>query len=206
MIEVTSAPAPSNGWSTQASIRNLTIGFKTTDDALETRGSYLEYIQNKRDPNKLTKTAKNSIEDAAYQVALAPQSILLEEELHCNTLRDHAIKQQGEAQLLPYKRQFFLPVIVTTARLFICNFDPADIVIARGELPLDKAQINQYPYLLYRYALPRSLQLAPSDLANTLLNDGLDIFRRMDILVVNSAAISTMLTAFAERMPALALG
>lgn len=201
MIENIPNPDPSKGWSTQASIGSLTPGFKATDDAVETRGSYLEYIKKGKDLNKLTKTAKNSIEDAAYQVALATRSIILEEDAHSRALRDHMVRQQSDIQKgPPFKRQIFLPIVVTTAKLFLCSFDPTDVDTATGELPFEKAQIDPYPYVLYRYALPRSLQPDPGDLANALLNDGLELFRRMDILVINSSILSTILSTFETKV------
>jgi hypothetical protein len=194
---------PGKSWQIQTSIRTLHSGFKVANDGIETKGSYLEYIQKNKDHSKLTKTAKNSIEDAAYQVALAARSVLNEETVYSETLKNYAARRQDNVQIMPYKRQLFLPVIVTTAELFLCHFDPADIDIARGELPLDKAHIYPYPYLLYQYALPRSLQHAPNDLAEALLGNQLGMFSHMDILLVNSKALSTILSLFADRMPTL---
>src|SRR5437868_3840692 len=35
--------------------------------------------------------------------------------------------EQSKRVPMPYYRQFFIPAIITTARLFVCHFDPADV-------------------------------------------------------------------------------
>lgn len=189
-------PGPSNTWNVQGMIGSFNCPFVLTDDARETRGSYLEYAKQK-DQDKvkrnITKTSSDAIEAAAYQVALAMQAIVHEEREFSTALKNRA-QSQSDLQILQYKRQALLPMIVTTAKLFVCTFDPADINIISGELPLEKAQVVEQPSLLYRYALPRSLQSNPDNLADVLLKGEIETFRRMDILIVTSTALSTVLS------------
>jgi hypothetical protein len=189
-------PEPSTTWNVQSLIGTFSGSYVLADDARETRGSYIEYAkQNGLENMKrtITKTSSDAIETAAYHIALATRAIVHEEQEYSTALRDHA-QSQRVLQVLPYRRQVLLPVIVTTAKLFVCVFDLAQIDIASGELPLDKARIVEYPSLLYRYALPRSLQYHPGNMAGVLPNGDRETFRRMDILIVTSTALSTALS------------
>ena len=163
-----------------------------TDEARETRGSYLEYKRAGKKLDLLTKTANNAINEACQQVALATQTIINDESVQSTIL-----SQQSPPLPLPYNRQIFLPVIVTTAKLFHCSFNAADVNVATGEIPYDKVSITEHPYLLYEYPLARFLQHAPKDVASVLAINGWDRFIRLDILVINSSAFSDILSQLA---------
>jgi hypothetical protein len=160
------------------------------DEARETRGSYLEYKKAGKRPDLLTKTANNAINEACQQVALATQAIIYEENQFSVARRN----QQNPSLPFLYKRQLFLPAIITTAKLFSCSFDPADVNVTTGEIPPDKVTINEQPYLLYEYPLPRFLQHNPQDLVSVLEAKTREMFIRMDILVINSNAFSDVLS------------
>jgi len=97
----------------------------------------------------------------------------------------------------PVREPIFLPAIVTTAKLFYCSFDAADVNVAASEIPYDKVSITEHPYLLYEYPLPRFLQHAPKDVASVLAINGWETFIRLDILVINSSAFSDILSQLA---------
>lgn len=189
-IENISRQASNTGWDVQIG-KNVwnAITYPCTDEARETRGSYLDYKKKGGKLAQLTKTANNSISEACMQVALATQAIINEEQVFSSAL--------SNLQTPPYNRQIFLPAIVTTAKLFSCNFDAADVKIETGEIPFDKVTIEERPYLLYEYPLPRFLQHTPKDLASVLSTKAWESFIRMDILVINSSAFSDLLTKLA---------
>lgn len=158
------------------------------DDARETRGSYLQYRGNNK-----TKTANHSITEAARQVAVAARWISFEEERHGKVL--------GAMLPAPDPRYWFhhiIPVIVTTARLRLCEFDPADIDPATGVLPLEKANLTEVPDLRFEYPLPLSIQATPnpSELAQILVDGLIERFQRLQIVVINSLALESFLNGF----------
>ncbi len=195
VIENMPRQAPNTGWDVQiAKSAWNAISYVCTDEARETRGSYVEY-KKKRGKNldQLTKTANNAINEACHQVALATQALINEENVFSTALSN----QQNPSLPLPYQRQIFLPAIVTTAKLFCCSFNAADVNVATGEIPYDKVTIEELPYLLYEYPLPRALQHTPRDVASVLTGNSWETFIRLDILVINSDAFSDVLSKLA---------
>src|SRR6266516_1207601 len=130
-IENIPRQAPNNGWDVQTTKKGWNaIIHVCTDEARETRGSYLEYKRAGKKLDLLTKTANNTINEACQQVALATQTIINDESVQSTIL-----SQQSPPLPLPYNRQIFLPVIVTTAKLFHCSFHAVDVNVATGEIP-----------------------------------------------------------------------
>jgi len=192
-VENEARPLPQDGWSSQASIQRIPSTLATADDARETRGTY---AQDKR--RDTTKTSNASISDAANQVALAAQAIIHEEVLFSQALSQKTATVDSPSP--PYSTQLFVPVIATTARIFTCEFDPAHVSTATGEIPLDKVTIKDQPFLVYEYLLPRSLQGAPTDLARALEEGALDLFTRMHILIVQSSWLGELLNTLTGRL------
>ncbi len=136
---------PNYGWDIQV-VKNgwNDIVYVCTDEARETRSSYLDYKKAGKRPDLLTRTSNNAINEACQQVALATQAIIHEANVFSTALKN----KQDPSYPLPYKRQLFLPAIVTTAKLFHCSFNAADVNAASGEIPYDKVTIQEFPYLL----------------------------------------------------------
>jgi hypothetical protein len=139
-------------WFPQITAMNL-LGPKMqlVNDAREVRESYLSF---KGDDKKKTKTSSDTIQDAAHQVSLATQSIVEEEA--------QKIASNIPGYNVPVS-QHFMPIIVTTARISICNFEPENVNLTNGELPFENVKLEEQPYLLYEYPLPRSLQFNPKN-------------------------------------------
>ncbi len=170
-----------NKWETIASLSPMiSLEWIPTSDAWETRGTYLGY----KDGEK-TKTSNAAISKAAHQIALTTKAIF-ERELSNN----NALSTQAK---MPYVHQIFLPTIVTTAKLFICKFDPKDIDEKTGEIPYSKVTLEEQPYLLYEYPLPVHFHSTPLDKVSVLKTGNKDFGTRMDILVVNSAKFKEFL-------------
>lgn len=169
-------------WETTASISPMiSLDWIPTGDAWETRGKYTNYARGDK-----TRTSNKAITDAAHQVALATRAIF-ESELANNKALS------GNAKM-PYNHQIFIPIIVTTAKLFLCKFDPKDIDQTTGEIPLDKATLEEQPYLLYEYPLPVPFHSTPADKVAVLKSGNKDFGTRMDILVVNSEKLTDFLS------------
>ena len=125
------------------------------DDGRETKGNYQSSAQKKQQEDKTkTKTSNAAISDAAYQVALATQAIFTEEK--GITLQKHADRQNRFPKI---RQQVFLPVILTTANLYTCEFDVKDIAAATGEIPFDRTTLKSHSMIIYDYSLAPHLQI-----------------------------------------------
>lgn len=111
------------------------------DVGRETKSQYSS-IENKTK----TKTSNAAIYDAAKQVSIATSSIWTAEAVAIMEL------QRPNAT-------FIIPVIVTTARLSVCNFDVKDVDKATGEIPFTRAHLSPVDrYIVYEFPLPPALQ------------------------------------------------
>lgn len=192
-IENTPREPPASGWNTKTSILSRTSSYVVCDEARETRGDYLSY---KNSANK-TKTSNSSVQDAAYQIALATQAIVNEE---ASVFRELGFSSNPPT--LAWLRKLYLPAIVTTARLFTADFDPKEVHPRTGEIPAEKVAMTERPQLVYEYPLPRHLQFGPSRVADAY-GEGLnDLFTRLHILLIQSESLPALLTDLMEDKPA----
>ena len=84
-------------------------------------------------------------------------------------------------------------MIVTSARLWLCHFDPRDVSASTGEIPLSKATLAPCTSLMYEYPVPQHLQLQPADLASAVESGLHELFVRMHILIVQSDKLEEVL-------------
>lgn len=177
-------------WNTSTSLRTLdasNVQLPVADEAPETRSAYLSY----RGGN-ITKTSSSAIQDAAHQVGLATMAIITEDEGFSDTLG-----KTNPPQTMPWAKQILLPTVITSAHLFTCNFDPADVNSATGEIPYHKAQITEVSHLFYEYPLPRHLQSRPIDLVKALTGYHIEDFMRMHIMIIHSGFLREVLDILA---------
>ena len=163
------------------------------DDGRETKGTYqarwqqLHNGNGKQTPRDFTKTSNAAITEAAYQIALATQALLLQERRN-----NDALAQKN--QPIPIWRQVFLPLIVTTANLWTCQFPAEKVDSATGEIPFNEVVYQKHPYLFFTYALPPVLQYHPADNQLEYKSDEeWEQLARFPILVVQSAAFPDLL-------------
>lgn len=161
----------------------VSLEWVPTSDAWETRGKYLNYKKGDK-----TKTSNTAITQAAHQVALAARAIFHRE---LSTAEKLSAKETGMPPNQAH--QIIIPTIVTTAKLFLCNFRSEDINKETGEIPFSKARLEEQPYLLYEYPLPVPFHTSPADEVSVLNTGNKDFGTRMDILVVNSSHLSEFL-------------
>jgi hypothetical protein len=182
---------PGSAWTVETGLRQLSAEYPRADDARETRGQYNNFSGPRQ--NK-TRTANDAISSAAHQVALASRAIQHEEARHSRILAERATAGP------PYREQLFLPIIVTTARLFTCEFDPALISPRTGEIMWDQVRLVARDEVLYEYPLPIRLQHTPSDLPSAIEHGHLELFTRMPILVVQSESFNGFLDMWANTL------
>lgn len=187
--QITNSPSSQTQWDTFLSFEKKTEGVIIADEARETRASYENYKRQDK-----TKTSNTAIADAARQVALATQSIVFEEAQYSRMLSGREPGMQ-----LPYHRKVFVPAIVTNARLLSCTFDPRDVSPRTGEIDFAKARLEEKPYLVYEYPIPRVLQYPPPNIAEEIVKNRLELYARMHILVIHSNALAATL----PELPAL---
>jgi hypothetical protein len=170
-------------------LKELSLDMVIAEEGRETRGDYQSFKENR---NK-TKTANDSISNAAHQIALATQAIFLEEAT--DNQRRIPIKGAKQSRV---EKQVFMPAIVTSARLFLCEFDPADVSPTTGEIPYDKVSMTEKPYLIFNYPLPSHLQMDRGHLLYLSSADKQDSLVRMHIIVVNGAHLAKFLDYLAD--------
>ncbi len=137
MVEIVSGEAGQR----ESPFKRRIVELEVADDARETKGDY-------RRPD--TKTSNSAIADAAYQVTLA----------HRATIKRAFDRSRAriaiEGHRIP-KRQAFFPIIVTSARLRLCLFDPRTVSPTTGEIPYEKAQLEDKDIIIYEYPVPPHL-------------------------------------------------
>jgi hypothetical protein len=147
---------PETGWTVQGELEWREIQAPLVSDAREIKGAYLDYKKGDK-----TRTTNSSIQQAAEQIALATKAITDEEEKFSKLL-----SEKHSESGMPWRTQKIIPMIVTTAAIQICEFNPEDISRETGEIPYEKAKISDHPFVVYEYALPKHLQYSPGDPTN----------------------------------------
>ena len=92
-----------------------------------------------------------------------------------------------------YNQLFIFPTIVTTAKLFLCEFQDEDVDLSTGVIDLDKPKLVPYPFLIFDYPLPPALQLVPRAIRLDYTKDTLKQLARMPIFIVHSKALPVFL-------------
>jgi len=158
------------------------------EDGRETRADYLAYRKNDK-----TRTSNAAITDAARQVALAYRAI-------GDEVAEDAVRGVTPEEVPFHERDHVVvPIIVTTARLHVCEFSPADVDPRSGELPLDKAKLREVTHLRYEYALPPALQWQTSPSAKNE-RDWREGTIRQWIAVINSRYFEAFLKHYAAHL------
>ncbi len=183
-----------NSWTTHREFRQLDHGLTIADEARETKGRY----QNKDGPEKKdqTRTSTTAITDAASQIALATQALIVQE-YRVLEERKQINQKQNTSALAPYNQLFFFPTIVTTANIFTCQFKDGDVDLMRGEIPFSKGMLTQWPYLMFDYSIPSALQSSPEDMGLDYTREVLERQARMSIFIVQSAFFPSFLECLA---------
>ena len=180
---IRNSTAPSSpGWKVESQVRSFQWKLPFADGAREVRGSYV--YSKRRD---LTKTSNSAISEASYQVSIAAQAVNAEEVDFSRALSE----VQGVA--MPFETEYIMPMIVTTGRLFMLDFNPADVSPKTGEIPLNGATMTEVPAVVLHYPLPKEIQMMPADLGRTLKDELLYLFVHLPIIVVNSISLQSTL-------------
>ncbi|HEX9430695.1 MAG TPA: hypothetical protein VF944_09985, partial [Candidatus Bathyarchaeia archaeon] len=176
--------SPATGWVTSSVVRNIGVpGDVVADEAREAKGDYSHLKSGDK-----TKTSNRAIQDAAYQVALATQAIIEED-----SSISRRLGMRTGATAPPWRIKAYIPAIVTTAKLFVCDFDPANVDPITGEVPFDKATMSEVSSVVFEYTLPRHLQFGPADMSRSYGEGLVDLFTRMHLFVIQSQHFAEIL-------------
>ena len=171
-------------WSVEPGVVNSKTNQPIASDAREVRGNYLTY----KNQGDKTKTSNAAIQDAAYQVALANRAI------HDEDLRLLLqLGASGTNQSPNWTRKTYLPMIVTTARLFNASFDDEYVSLETGEIPLDSVQFSEVDTVIYQYPVPKHFQHSLTEGTAHLEEHEPDAVVRMSIFVVRATALAKFL-------------
>lgn len=183
-ITKSEAEAQSNlNWTHQVVVQTGTTSEFISNDSREVRGDYVRHLRGDK-----TKTSNASIQEAAYQIAIAQRAIVQRD----SVLLAAAQKSSGTLTP-PWRAKAYSPIIVTTANLYRVNFDIQDVNIETGEINNRSATLSPVNSLIYEYPLPNILQHTPVDSMIGLDDTNLDLFSRMDIIVVRSVHLKKLL-------------
>lgn len=184
MVHANDPPESGSGaWSTKAYMQGGNAEMPIATDCREVRGDYVSHKGGSK-----TKTSNASIQEAAYQVALANRAIVQEEGELLNRARASA-----QHLLPPWSRKTYIPIIVTTARLFQVSFQASDVSLSTGEVSPSSVTFEPVANILYEYPLPKHLQHTPSDPLPALAGSEIESFTRMDIIVVQAESLVNLL-------------
>ena len=190
IVQVRQQASATNIWGAYRELHRLHHDLCIADEARETKGEYQRIRLQDR-----TRTSNSAITDAATQIAIATQAIIQQEQ----SMLEESSRQSGTGNNLPpYYQLFIFPTIVTTAKLFVCGFQDADVDLSTGVIALDKAKLVPYPYLIFDYPVPPALQLVPRAMRLGYTRDTLKQLARMPIFIVHSEALPTFLERLAK--------
>jgi hypothetical protein len=156
------------------------------DNSVYSEGREVKGDYNRITSRDKTKTINANIEDACYQVVLATHSLIDKQ------FTQFLIHYETPKNTL-FKLHLFLPLIVTTANLFICDYQVSDVSIEVGEIPLEKPEYRKVNSLWLEYPIPPHLQLQEDRWAINKRTDIEDIDYRRYIFIVNSSEFQNVL-------------
>lgn len=113
-------------------------------------------LHNKEVKKEYFKSDKTKVDDATRQIIKGTYG----------TIIDHIVHQVVTGQGYSNDPDVFIPIIVTNANLFLCEFDPKDIDSHSGHITKDP---NYKPIdsIIYEYPIPQGVQF-PEPLAGNL--------------------------------------
>jgi len=184
-IEVLRQHGSTGIWEVYLKLQRLHHDLRIADEARETKGDYQKIKLQDR-----TRTSNSAITDAATQIAIATQALMQQEQ---SILEEITRQSSNGIGWPPYNQLFIFPTIVTTAKLFMCEFEEADVDLSTGVIALDKPKLVPCPYLIFDYSVPPALQLVPKAIRLDYTTDTLKQLARMSIFIVHSEAFPTFL-------------
>ncbi len=108
-----------------------------------------------------------------------------------------AMETEKRAHKDPQTREeitFFIPVIVTTAKLFLAEAELSKVALTDGKISQDGLHLQDVPWLVYEYPLNAELLLPANAGSERWDTTREDILRKRHIFIVNSESLRDFLT------------
>jgi hypothetical protein len=93
---------------------------------------------------------------------------------------------------------FFIPVIVTTAKLLVADADVSKVALSDGKLAKQGLDLKDVPWAVYEYPLTAELLLPVNTGSKRWSSEREDYLRRRHIFVVNSEHLKEFLAYLRE--------
>lgn len=164
-------------WDIPTLIADLTTGI-ICNDAREVKAEYGK-------PDSW-KTATKRIEDGCYQAAQATQALVREIGIRQGLLLDRKME--------PAMTTWVIPMVVTTANLLVCRFDPARVSLETGEIDWNNVSYDPRDAVALEYPLPTHLQMRPSD-PLALRPEEVHTFTKKHVFIVKATSLGAFLRA-----------
>jgi len=133
------------------------------------------------------KSEKTIVDEAARQIIKGTFGYII------NKIFDQILN--GFPERYPYDTfDCFMPIVVTTAKLFLCNYDVNDIDSDTGKITKDPSY-KQVDSLIYQCAAPTSVQF-PSTLENNDSIRQILLTSKWDVLVLSPKGLTKFLKSF----------
>jgi hypothetical protein len=108
------------------------------------------------------------------------------------------MKRSYEDKMTREETSLFIPVVVTTANLFIAKADINKIALSDGKLADQGLELKSVPWLIYEYSLTADLLLPVNMGSQRWSSKREDLLRRRHILIANSDELPKFLKGLAN--------
>lgn len=147
-----------------------------------------QYTKERQTETPSTKTTSQRIQDAAQQAALTVRSLAHE---LWTRIPDRKTKALDWATLNQWIH--FVPLVLTTAKLLVCDFDAGNVDLQSGEISPESVTFEEKRFVLYDYPATGGLAFWSDDFEDLgKVADSFDAFARMHVLFLQTSALGRL--------------
>jgi hypothetical protein len=130
------------------------------------------------------KSATERIEKACYQAVQATQALVTEIGRRQGLLLNN--------QMEPEVTTAVMPMVVTTANLFLCHFDAKNVSLQTGEIDRALVSYEAVNLIILEYPLPVHLQMQPMEPLKVPPED-VNTFAKKHVFIITGSGLETFL-------------
>lgn len=136
-----------------------------------------------------TKTPSDRIQNAARQAVLGTRGVALGIANILYTPRENTMAwAHGEKAL------HLVPMVITTAKLYVCSFSPDDVALDAGSLAHEKAAFEEHSYVIYEHPLTGGLKFDPELVSRS--PDDLDALTKAHVIVLQAQSLPELVQKY----------
>jgi len=145
------------------------------------------------------------IQDAARQAVLALRSFVDELWQRNADTREPAMKASTVLQWLAQSHRLdFVPVVITTAKLLVCDFDARSVDLRSARMASGLVKFDERPWVVYDYPLTGGLSFGADDvLPYNIQANPLEIMTKIHVLFLQSSNLPTLAADGLDPLPKL---